>query len=626
MRAGELRKHGIRLKVQDQPFRVLRILLEHPGEVVTREELQRQIWPSDTFVDFDRGLNNAVKRLREALADSADEPRYIETIPKRGYRFIAPVNKGNGDEAEVTTASVEAPASAVPERPVSRRSLRISMLVTTGVILVALLSALALRSGSLRERLLGKPAVPPLRSIAVLPLLDLSNDSNQEYFADGMTDALITDLAQIASLKVISRTSVMRYKKTDKSLPEIARELNVDGIIEGTVQHSGDRVRITAQLIHGPTDKHLWAKSYERDMRDVLTLEADVARSFAEEIQARLTPQEKARLAQPRPANLKALGAYLQGERHLTNYSRGYNVEELKRAADYFMQAATEDPNFALAFVKLSETYDWELEMSLPSDVMPREKAAAEKALSLDPNLSDAHLALARVKFSYEWDWTAAEKELRKALELNPSNADAHELLGDYLQAMGRLTEGLDEQQRAQELDPHRDHISNGFYRTRQYDRGIEWLRKQIEINPREGVHHIQLTGFYGQQRMQREYIEETVRFLTLYGFPQPGESLRRNYAKAGYTKALREFCAEVEKLQEHGTVSVPGMLADLYVRVGDKEKAFYWLEEAYRERDGGMPYLNCVPGWDPLRSDPRFGDLVRRVGLPTGPVGSATN
>jgi len=622
VREGELHKHGVRIKLQDQPFRVLQILLEHPGGVVTREELQRQIWPSDTFVDFEGGLNNAVKRLREALSDSAEQPRYIETVPKRGYRFIAPVQAADSALEASANAFVTPPPAADSREPLAPsplERLRVPLLVASAAILLVV-GSLAYLNGNLRNRFTGKAAASArIRSIAVLPLQNLSGDPNQEYFADGLTDALITDLAQIASLNVISRTSAMRYKNTQKSLPEIARELNVDGIVEGTVQRSGDRVRITTQIVQGPTDVHIWARSYERDMRDVLTLEGEAAKAVAAEIQAQLTPQEKARLAQVRPTNLETFEAYLQGEHHLNDYGKGYNVEELKKAAEYFQQAINLDPSFAPAYIKLAETLDWENEMAPPSEVMPREKAVAEKALSLDPNLSDAHLALARVAFSYEWDWATTERELRKALELNPSNANAHEILGDYLEAMGRLSEGLNEQQRAEELDPQADpdHLSNGFYRNRQYDRGIEWLRKQIEINPREGVHYAQLTGFYAEKGMQAEYIESLAQFLTLYGLPQLAESLRRNYATAGYTKALRELCAETEKLQARGTLWVPGNLADAYTRIGDKEKAIYWLQISLQERDGSMPYLNCDPEWDSLRSDPRFKDLVRRVGLP---------
>ncbi len=513
--------------------------------------------------------------------------------------------------------SVVAPAGVsanLRRQPISRRLFFFASAATL-LVLVVVLGGFKL--AGLRERLSGSSPAAAIHSIAVLPLQNLSNDPAQEYLTDGITDALITDLAQISSLKVISRNSTMRYKNSQKAIPDIARELNVEGIVAGTVQRSGDRVRITAQLVQGPADACVWARSYEREMRDVLTVESEVAKSVAEEIQARLTPQEKARLAQPRTTNLKAQEAYLQGEHHLNNYGRGYDDSELKKAAEYFQEAINEDPSFAPAYVRLAEAFDAQSEMQRQSEAMPREKAIAEKALSLDPNLSDAHLALARVKLNYEWDWAGAEREFRKAIDLNPSSAMAHERLGDYLEVMGRLTEGMDEQFRAQELDPHVDHISNGFYRTRQYDRGIDWLRKQIEISPNEGVHYAQLMGFYAEKNMQAEYIDTFARFLVLYALSQLAESLRHSYATHGYQRALRDSAAEIEKLQQRGILFVPGFLADMYTHAGDQEKALHWLEVAFQERDGGLTYLNCDPEWDPIRSDPRFKDLVRRVGLP---------
>ena len=497
-----------------------------------------------------------------------------------------------------------------------------------GVGALLLLLAITIRSSRFRDRLIGNVGVAPsIRSIAVLPLQNLSGDPNQEYFADGLTDALITDLAQVSSLKIISRTSIMHYKNTQKKLPEIARELNVDGIVEGTVQRAGDRVRITAQLVRGPTDEHVWARSYDRDIRDALTLEGEAAQAVAEEIQAQLTPQEKAHLKRPQAANLAALEAYLQGEHHLNNYGKGYDtIEELKKADEFFQQAIDKDPSFTLAYIKLAETYDHEDEMLPPNKVMPLERAVAEKALSLDSNLSDAHLALGRVKFSYDWEWAAAEKELRKAVELNPSNANAHETLGDYLQVVGRLNEGMDEQFRAQELDPNVDHLSNGFYRTRQYDRGIEWLKKQIEVSPSEGVHYMQLFDFYAEEGLDAEYVETAARALTLYGFTDLAKLFRRNYAKLGYVKAVRAQAAETEKYYERGATVVPGIIAELYLKSGDKAKALHWLEIAFQDHDSGMPYLNCDPEWDSLRSDPRFKDLVRRIGLPEGPTPSFEN
>jgi TolB-like protein/DNA-binding winged helix-turn-helix (wHTH) protein/Tfp pilus assembly protein PilF len=620
--AGELRKHGIRIRLQDQPLQVLQQLLEHPGEVVTKEELQKRIWPADTFVDFDHGLYSAVQRLRDALGDTADTPRYIETLPRRGYRLIATVTNGNGIEQKVVE-NAEASALVIPEQlPPSGRAYK-PILLAAGGILVALLVALAVKGGVLRERWFGSATAPAIQSIAVLPLQNLSSDASQEYFADGLTDALITDLAQIGSLKVISRTSTMRYKKSDKTLPEIARELNVDGIVEGTVQRSGDRVRITAQLIHASTDKHLWANSFERDARDVLPMESEIAEGIAKEIRAKLTAQEQTRIATAQPVNIKAFEDYLQGESHFNKYGRGYNDQELRKAIEYFEQATREDPNFAPAHVKLFQAYDRAAEFERPTETMPRERAAAERALSLDPDSSDAHLALANVKFSYDWDWAGAEEEFKRALQLNPNNANAREEFGDYLQAVGRINEGMIEQQRAQELDPHIDHLSNGFYRSRQYARGIEWLQKQIEIDPQSGVHYIQLTNFYGQQDMQPEYIATMATTARLYGFPQLAESLSRIYANAGYRAAMLKFCSSIEQLQKAGTIWMPGYLADFYTRLGEQEKALRWLEIAYEQHDGSITFLGCDPEWDSIRSTPRFRALIRRLGFPAIPNAS---
>src|SRR5215831_16298894 len=304
LRAGELRKQGKRIKVQEQPFRVLTVLLQRPGEVVTREELRNQNWPPDTFVDFDNSLNTAVNKLREALGDSADNPRFVETLPRRGYRFIAPVNGiQGGTPTKDLTKGVQ-------------QFLRLGMLAwTVGIILFAVLAAtlLSLNVFRVRDRLFGGSPRSQIQSLAVIPLANLSGDPAQEYFSDGMTDALITDLAQMGSVKVISRTSAMRYKKTDKPLPEIARELSVDGIVEGTVQRSGDRVRITAQLIHGLSDKHLWANTYERDLRDVLALQDEVARAIAGEIKLKVTPQDQGTHSKRSAVNPRAYELYLRG-------------------------------------------------------------------------------------------------------------------------------------------------------------------------------------------------------------------------------------------------------------------------------------------------------------------------
>jgi TolB-like protein/DNA-binding winged helix-turn-helix (wHTH) protein len=636
LRTGEMRKHGIKIKLQEQPLQILLQLLEHPGEIVTREELQKRIWPADTFVDFDHGLYSAVQRLRDALSDTAETPRYVETLPRRGYRFIAAVNGGNRGEAKAETASVEAPASAVPDRPAPRRSLRIPMLVTAGIALVVLLFALAFKGGSFRELLLGKVAVPPIHSIAVLPLQNLSSDPNQEYFADGMTDALITDLAQIGSLKVISRTSTMRYKKSDKTLPEIARELNVDGIVEGTIQRSGDRVRITAQLIYGPSDRHLWARTFERDTRDALTLEGEVAQAIAQEIQAKLTPQEQARLAQPRPVNSEAHEAYLRGIHEfaignsLTNHQGKEPAakEHYLRAKGYYNEAIHADPNYAPAYLALAN--DTPSALSYWSGT--GSEAYARKALEIDDSLADAHLLLGAIKLVRDLNWQDAERELRRAIELNPNDAAVHEGYAYFLDAAGRLDEGMREYERAQELDPGNDHVAPALYSRGQFDRLIELERDTIASDPASksdaaAVSHKSLSVAYARTGKYKESIEEFRSALVCMGFDSLAEDLHRGYARGGYESALREL---LKGLQKQPSFPFHWVSAYVHTELGDRDAALAWLPNMKDEPDwdvvvGGddvrkgpnLVTLRIEPMWDPLRSDPRFEDLVRSVKFP---------
>jgi TolB-like protein/DNA-binding winged helix-turn-helix (wHTH) protein/Tfp pilus assembly protein PilF len=622
LRAGELRKHGIKIRLQEQPLQILQQLLEHAGEVVTREDLQKRIWPADTFVDFDHGLYSAVQRLRDALGDNAETPRYVETLPRRGYRFIAAVHHGNGFEAKVDTASVEELAFAVPEQLAPRRSLRVPLLVATGVAFV-LLFALEFMGGSLRERLLGKPAVPAIRSLAVLPLQNLSNDPNQEYFADGMTDALITDVAQIGSLKVISRTSTMRYKKSDRTLPEIARELNVDGIIEGTVQRSGDRVRITAQLIYGPSDKHLWANSYERDARNVLSMESEIAGAIANQIQTKLTPEQEARLTSVHPVNLKAFEAYLQGKYHVTQaadleYHLGQQEtrqSELAMARDFFAMAISEDPNYAPAHFGLSETW---VDPPFYEGAAEKAREALQKALQLDPELAEAHLSFGCLEFSTFWNWAEAERELKRAIELNPNLADAHACYSDYLDSMGRFDEGVREYLRALELDPgHYDPLPNPFFVRREFDKAIERDRNDIERHAFGWSPHLDLARNYEAKGMHDEAIREWEVFLRMLGYEDIANSMDRGLKAGGYKEALKEFVRGTEMARARGEHVPSAFLAELHTYLGEKDHAFAWLKKAYEEREAALPGLKVDVVWDNIRPDPRFQDLVRRMNFP---------
>jgi TolB-like protein/DNA-binding winged helix-turn-helix (wHTH) protein len=445
LQSGEVRKAGLRIKVQQQPMKLLEILLEHPGEVVTREELRRRVWPNESFGDFDQALNISIGKLRSALGDSAENPRFIETLPKRGYRFIADVSvvgddaHKRGPESAASPPPVTGSVTKVqdPGLAISRTGLK-RRLGTTLLVIPA--SALVLSLVILSVWLFRSRVRPPtgIRSLAVLPLDNLSGDASQNYFADGMTDELITDLAQISALRVISRTSVMAYKGARKPLPQIARELNVDAMVEGTVLRSGDQVRITAQLIEASTDKHLWSQSYEGDLRDTLALQNRVASAIADQIRISLTPQEKAELKDARVVKPEAYESYLKG-RYFWNKR---TADGLKVALAYFKQATEEDSKYAQAYSGLADTYallgDWQYAAMTPKKAFPQAKAAAIKALELDSTLGEAHNSLAFVLDGFDWDFDSAGKEFQRAIELNPGYATAHHWYAWHLSLLGR--------------------------------------------------------------------------------------------------------------------------------------------------------------------------------------------
>ena len=620
-RKGEVRKHGFRIKLQDQPFHILQILLEHPGELVSREELQRQVWPADTFVDFEKGLNNAIKKLRDALGDSAEQARFIETQARRGYRFIGSVTVANGaGRKEDATSAGEGVEPARP-RALYRR------LIIGGVLLLAFVATLfRFDISGLRQRLLVRASSPVIHSLAVIPLANLSNDPNQEYFSDGLTDALITDLAQIGSVKVISRTSSMQYKQTKKSLPEIARELTVDGIVEGTVQRAGDRVRITAQLIYGASDKHIWAKSYEGDMRDVFALERDVTEDIARQVQARLNPSNQKVVAQFRAINPKALDAYLQGNYHLSRYAKGAGDEEKRTAAEYFQEAIDADPKFASAYNGLANAHLGLLWPSRQDAEIATE--AAERAVALDPNSSVAHLTLGGIKESV-WNWATAEEEYERAIALNPNSADAHGSLGGLLDNMGQFDEGWKEQQIALELDPNNAHlfdfnVSCGLERRGKFDRAIAIYQMFLKRDPDDGFTHLGLARDYMGMGMYKEAMPHLEHFWALFGFPDVAAEVHRALATSGYRGAILKSAKALEHLMATHKAFGPVTTAEFYATVGDKEHAFYWLERAYSLHDTAIAgtddplgSIEVDPQFEPLRSDPRFKDLLRRMGLP---------
>jgi len=601
-------RNGITAHLEPKVMEVLACLARHAGKPVSKEELLQTVWPN-TFVTDDV-LKRSISELRRLFENDVRESRVIQTIHKRGYRLLVPVEPING-------AQSTSPAQQSQESRKVGRNWRMLALLSGGLaaLLVILLGALYLSS---KERVSGKNADPQIRSIAVLPLENLSGDPGQEYFSDGMTDALITDLAQISSLKVISRTSSMQYKQTKKSLPEIGRELGVDGIIEGATQRSGDRVRITAQLIHGSSDRHLWASTYEGDFRDVFALERNVTEDIARQVQARLSTTDHRPALQPRQTNPTALEAYLQGNYHLNKFGRGSGVEEVRKASDYFQQAIDADPNFALAYIGMGNAHgvlpvssreDWEIQ-----------RKAAEKARALDPNSSEAEAMLAPGPDNF--DWSVAEQAYRKAIALNPSNAQARDDFCTLLAEGGRLDEALQECQIAQELDPNNDHLSGILYWRGEYDHAVAILQMMVERHPDDGGLHYLLFDCYVKKQNYKGAVDELVKTLMLYGFSEAAGKIRHTFAISSYRAALLQSAKEVEHLQANKQVYAPVNLADVYAILGDNDRAFYWLEQAYMHREmiatgEGATFIGVDPMLASLRSEPRFKDLVHRIGLP---------
>jgi len=595
--------NGTKVRLEPKLMEVLVCLAQHPGEAVSKKKLMQSAW-ADTFVSEDV-LTRSISELRRIFEDDARDAHFIETIPKRGYRLVATVAPVNGASSTAHTQVDSSAGHAASTKWRAAKGVLLAAIPVLGLLI-------AFNVGGSRDRLGLRSPSRAIQSLAVLPLQNLSGDPGQEYFVDGMTEELITALSRLHGLRVISRTSVMRYKKSDKSLPEIARELGVDGIVEGSVLRSGDRVRIRAQLIRAPTDASLWAQTYDRDLRDVLALQSAVARAVADEIQVKMTPGEKASMGDPRPVNPAALEAYLKGEYHAGRFGNGFGKEERYKAIEYFQQATLLDPNFARAYVALVDAHI--TNVVPPPEEVPAAKEALQKALAADPNLSDAHLLLARLKEFHDWDFAGAEQEFRRAIELNPNSPFAHDFYGDYLDNVGRAQEAAREEQIAQELDPGWDHLMDGFNHRGEYGRALEIARSNVEVHPNDGLWHYCLAAVYLHTNRYKEMVDELQRAVTLFGHPEMARPLAAAYAASGYRGALRLWAQDLERVQ--GNPASPTMVAEIYAHLGDTEAAFQWLERGYQERDGFLVGLND-PQWQPLRSDDRYKDLVQRVGLP---------
>ncbi|HLY04333.1 MAG TPA: winged helix-turn-helix domain-containing protein [Rhizomicrobium sp.] len=616
LRTGELTKLGKRIRLEGQPFRLLATLLERPGELITRQELHSRLWPTTT-VDFDHGLNKAISKIREALNDSSENPLFVETVARRGYRFLAQVSV-------VPPHPRESPPSAQLEPQTTRRAkvvwpkgLRRKQVIAWSV--PGFIITLILAAGLVWALYPREPFDTTIHSLAVLPMANLSGDNPHDYLADGMTDELISRLGQIGTLRVISRTSVMPYKSGLPPLPEIARTLDVEAVVEGTVFRSGDQVRINVELVRVPVDKLLWGHSYSGNLRDTLALQDSVARDIANQIRSTLNLRERAVLRTSIQVDPRALKYYLEGRYFLEKRT----AEGLRTAISYFDSAINADSRFAEAYAGLADSYalsgDWEYGVIPPTIAFEQAKANATKALALNDSLGEAHASLAFSLDLYAWDWKAAETEFKRAIELNPSYPAAHLWYAWHLIETGRKSQGIAELRKAKTLDPLSlivgADLADALCIDHRFDESIWQSQKTIAMNPQFAIAHYELGQAYAQKRMYKDAVAEFKQAIRLSGHNGLFDSnLGYVYAISGRAADARKIIGDLQNRQDRNP-SAYAYLALVNVGLGDRDAAFVWLNKAYAARFN--PSILLRPAWEPLHTDPRFKDLLHRIGLP---------
>lgn len=632
LRSAELRKLGAKVKIGEQAFQILVMLLERPGEMVTRDELRSRLWADNTFVDFDHGLNSAVQRLRDSLSDSAAKPRWIETIPRRGYRFVGQVHwsedgfpsvlagsqgvatpsdeHGNGTRPDSQDPFTRAHAPKTHARVAVSFARFAAPVLLVGVLSLALLA---------RHPKHSELSLTPLQihSLAVLPLDNLSGDPGQDYFSDEVTEELITQLGKIRSVRVISRTSVMQYRGTKKSLSEIARELNVDAVVEGTVSRSGDRVHMTASLVRASPETHLWAESYETQAGYTLPLQGKVALAIAQEIKAQVTAEEQARLASLKGVDPEAQDLYSRGR----YVARAQTAQSSQKAIRYFQEAIRKDPAYAAAYAGLAEVYaSWAPGEERPRDRMPLAREYAEKALQFDPTLADAHSVLGTVALFYDWNWSAAEQEFQQTIKYSPNHAWAHRWHARWLVSQGRREEAVAEANVALALDPSPDDWDYPiwvFVLAGRSELAAKRAQDLLEMEPNSPWAHFELAQVYELQGKPQQCAQEYLKTDELFG-TDPRESAHLRQALAG-TGARGYWKTKIEGYRRSARSHYvpPVMVAAACMRSGDQQCALEWLEKGFAERDDLMTNLKVENAFASLRSDARFQDLIRRVGIP---------
>jgi len=618
--AYELRRSGRALKLERIPMEILSLMLDRRGQLVSREVIIERIWGKDVYFDTDNSINSAIRKIRQALKDDPENPAYIQTVTGKGYRFIAALTGAEVPDtspiaaADSVTVTQPIESAAVGPPPGTRFSTKIRW--TAGLATLIVLLAV----GTFMVWLRSRPADAPREvMLAVLPFANLSDDKEQEYFSDGLTEETITDLGEInpEQLAVIARTSSAAYKHTSKTIAQIGHELGADYVLEGSVRRENGVVRVSAQLIRVKDQAHLWAHTYDRESGGILALQNELGRAIAQQVQVKLTPSYSNRSPSKYAANPDAYELYLKGRFYMNKRT----WPEMPESTVYFEKAVEKDPGYALAYAGLADSY---LAQAIASqqEFDPKAKAAASRALELDNDLAEAHTVLGSVKADFEYDWPGAEREFKRAIEIDPNYADAHyRYAWNYLTPLGKSEQAVAEMKKALELDPF-SRIDNTVFGCvlfygRSYDRAREQFEKATELNPDFFVTYVHAAWLYSQVGQYPEAITALTkgRFLAGDGRAKIAASDEVALRKAFAMEGARGFWKQVEKYPDGGEFGMP----QIYARLGDKENALQGLERIYEEREALGTLVNVDPAFDPFRSDPRFQSLVKRMGLIAG-------
>lgn len=615
--SGELRREGVVVKLQPQPAKVLILLASQAGKIITRAELAEQVWGSETFVDFEHGLNYAIRQIRNALEDDAEQPRFLETVPKRGYRFIAPVTKIAEDVAGAQVAETAGGSHELQQEPAGDRSKFVSRLggmVVAGIIGLGLVLAGILAWQRFHSH---APAAAKLVVLAVLPFDDLS-PTPEAYLEEGLTEEMIAQLTRInpGRLKVIARTSAMQYSRTKKNARQIGQELGADYILENSIRRENGRVRVTTQLVRTADQTHLWAETYEKDMAQLLSLEREVTEDIAQQIHVQLLPASAASALEGQSLNPDAHELYLRGRRYYNLRSR----EGLSKSVELYTQALAKDPSYAAAYAGLADAYNLKAFYGFDPtmDAVSQAKIAAERALQIDNSMAAAHAALAYTEFMWREDWEAAEREFLRAKELDDNYVPAHQWFALYLAAQGRMDDALKQMQFAQLIDPLSPSVHAGmgymYYLARDYEQAVRQAQVALQLNPNFMTAHAVLGWSYVEQKKFPEAIRELETASQLSGgVPVYRSGLGRAYALSGNKSEARKIIAELEAQKKPSGVG--SALAELYLATGDSESALQWLEQT-APGDVQFNWVRVDPAYDPLRNNPRFAAMVSRVGV----------